>query len=261
MSKSKKSEKDEKKVGFYEKMKTDKRYNAKVQFIGYGVFILLIIIFLNVNGVSNGNISNTINDSVINNINDNEEVQEDNNSLLEIIDNNYSYDINISCMKGEEEFNYRYYGKSYDKNIEINKEIDSVVSTYYEVDGYYYGLNENGEYGLLKSDVIYDLVDYKYIELDEVISLIRKANLNHVLNSSNGNKEEVYNLLVRDLVISNKSDDVIVINVIEEDGKLSIDIDYSNLLKVFDSSISSCKVSYVYTDIGSVLEFNMENGE
>ena len=37
-------------------------------------------------------------------------------------------------------------------------------------------------------------------------------------------------LLVRDIVISNKSDDIITINLIEDEDKLSIDIDYTNLL-------------------------------
>ena len=37
---------------FVEKYKTDKKYKAKVQLIGYGVFILIILVGLNVSALS-----------------------------------------------------------------------------------------------------------------------------------------------------------------------------------------------------------------
>ena len=248
--------KSDDKVNFYEKMKKDKRYSAKVQFIGYGIFILLIIIFLNVTNMRS-NVENTVDDILDNQVTIQNSNSEEEVSLLGKLNNNYQYDINISLVKNDEEFKYHYYGKSYDSNIDINREFDGVLKNYYKVDDYYYIKNESNEYELVSSNVIYDLVDGKYIEVGDLLSLINKASLNHVLNSSTGNKEEVYNLLVRDLVISNKSDDYITINVIEEEDKLLIEVDYTSLLKVFDNSISSCKISYVYTNIGNVEEFNV----
>ena len=67
MSKNKKERniKDNDNNGFYEKMKNDKKYNAKVQFIGYGVFILLIVVFLNISSMNSGinsGVENTVND-------------------------------------------------------------------------------------------------------------------------------------------------------------------------------------------------------
>lgn len=254
MSKNKKNKSSNSKEeqNFYEKMKTDKRYNAKVQFIAYGAFILLLIIFLNINNNTTSN--NTITPELDN---DNKEVVEE-VSLLELINNNYEYDVNVLVNKNKTEtINHRYYGKSYKDNTIINKEINGTTNMYYQVDNYYYIKNENNEFGLIENNIIYDLINSKYIELPDVLKLIDKANLDHVVDSSNNDKESVYNLLVRDIVISNKSDDIVTIKVVEGDSKLSINIDYTNLMKVLDNSIEKCEISYVYTNIDKVEEFKI----
>lgn len=264
MSKNKKSNKvkENHEDSFFDKMKNDKKYSAKVQIVGWGVFVLLVIIFLNINSVSTT--GNSVNSNTVSNMVDDsgeEEVQEE-VTILKRISNNYVYDVNVSVTKSDNEvINQYYYGKSYDNNIEINKKVNDTLSKYYEVDGYYYIKNENNEFGLIQSNMIYDLIEGKYIELDDVLKLINKASLDHVINSSNDDKESVYNLLVRDVVISNKSEDVVTINVIEGTDKLSISIDYTNLMKVFDDTIQECKISYEYTNVGSVEEFSvMEDG-
>ena len=121
--------------------------------------------------------------------------------------------------------------------------------------------NDNDEFGLIQSSVIYDLIDSKYLELDGVLEIINKASLDHVVDSSNQAKVSVYNLLVRDLVISNKSDDLVIIRVVEDGGQLHINIDYTNLLKSLGDDILECEVDYVYTNINDVEEFNIMNKE
>lgn len=246
---------------FFKKMKEDKVYSAKVQFIGWGVFILLIIIFLNFGSmasVGNNMVGNNIGDNIIS---DNEDEDED-ESILNKISNNYEYEVNITGIRNEiENINYVYYGKSYDNNIEINKKVDDVLNKYYEIDGYYYIKNENNEFGLINNNIIYDLIDEKYIELDDILKLLERASLDHVLNSSDGEKESVYNLLVRDVVISNKSDDVVVIKVKEYDDKLSISIDYTNLFKVLDDTFNKCEINYLYTNINNVEEFDVKEDD
>ena len=67
----KKIEKTEsnKKETFFEKMK-DKKYKAKVEFIGYGIFIVVLIIYLNIASMdqspstSNTIFQNKVNESV-----------------------------------------------------------------------------------------------------------------------------------------------------------------------------------------------------
>lgn len=239
---------------FYQKMKTDKKYNAKVQIIAYSLFIILIIIFLNFNNINttNSSINNIIDDITSAPTQDQEE-----QSLLKQINNNYEYDINITLIKNEELIEQHYFGKSFNKNIEINKEFYNETNKYYEIDGYYYIKNENNEFGLIQSNIIYDLVDEKYIELSDIIKLIDKASLEHVVDSSVDDKTSIYNLLVRDLVISNKSNDVITIKVTESPKELTINIDYTNLMKVLDSTIQKCEIEYKYTSINKVEEFTI----
>ena len=242
------------KNNFFEKIRTDKKYSAKIQLLGYGLLIFLVILFLNINSMGNSSYNSVTNSEV-----DDEEVLEaENISLLEKISNNYEYDINIDLVKTtKEEIEYHYYGKSYENNLIINKEFNGNKSIYYNVDGYYYINNENNEYGLIKDELVYDLVDGQYIELDEVLKLIKKASLEHVEDSTSGAKESVYNLLVRDLVISNKSDDLIVDRVIEEDEKLSINIDYTKLMQILKEDVDKCEVEYVYTNIDKVEKFEI----
>ena len=100
----------EEKENFFKKMKEDKKYNAKVQLIGYGVFILIIVVFLNVGSMVGGNSTGVLENDIIEEVN-----------IIDEIDNNYEYNINISLSKGEELVNnYRYYGKRYNGNKEIN---------------------------------------------------------------------------------------------------------------------------------------------
>ena len=87
----------EKKESFFEKMRNEKRYNAKVQLIGYGILIGALIIYLNlsnlVSGGSNSNLSlDDFNDNLINNSGESTEV---NKNLLKSLANNYVYDIVI----------------------------------------------------------------------------------------------------------------------------------------------------------------------
>lgn len=248
--------KSDEKEGFFQKYKEDKKFNAKVQLVGYGVLIVLVILFLNISNMNSLGYNNVSDTNNFSNEEDNNNIEKV--SLLEKINSNYEYDINVDVTKVDgSTYNYRYYGKSYDNNIILNKTFDNTNNVYYGKDGYYYIKNEANEYGIIDNSVVFDLVDSNYIELDEVLEFIGKASLDHVLDSSNGDKESVYNVLVRDIVISNKTDNVVTINVSEKDEKLNIVIDYTNLISVLDTSISSCKISYIYSNIGKVDEFKI----
>ena len=94
----------EKDLSFVEKMKTDKKYSAKVQLIGYGVFVVVLIIYLNLSSMG----SNTMQgNNVINNVSGNEGSSEnteqvsasDKSSLLEKVNDNYYYDMVIDIKR------------------------------------------------------------------------------------------------------------------------------------------------------------------
>ena len=246
---------------FVDRMKNDKKYSAKVQLIGYGLLIVLLVIYLNFsntgNNISNGNAifgNNNVNTEV-------ENIDEDNSSLLEQVSNNYSYDVVIDVKKNneeneEEEKIIRYSGKSYDNKQEINKVEANVNTLYYKVDNRYYSKN-NEMVSFVKEDIVYDVIDGEYIEIADILKLMDKASLDHVTDYSSGKKEYVYHLKVKDVVVSYQKEDVIEIEVEEENGVLKIAIDYSTLFKAMDDNIIECKLKATITQIGEVEEFEV----
>ena len=58
------SNENEEKGTFFERYKTDKKFSAKVQLSGYGVFLLVLIVFLNVGAMNSGS---TVGNNVIGN--------------------------------------------------------------------------------------------------------------------------------------------------------------------------------------------------
>ena len=62
----------ESKQSFFQKFKNDKKYRAKVQLIGYTVFIVFLIVFINVSNVGNNYSYNSVDNNNLNTNNDNE---------------------------------------------------------------------------------------------------------------------------------------------------------------------------------------------
>ena len=280
-----KEENNSENKSFFEKLKTDKKYKAKVELTGYAIFIVVLVIFLNIS-----NIGNNYNYSDNNVVSDNEktevDIDEENSDLLESLDNNYSYDIKVEVKKGSSDSSQNkdaetvqnqdsdanekqnngnadsfgeiktvsYNGKAYDNNIVINKSFDNNNMTYYKVDKEYY-TKDGDKFNVVDINSVYDLLDAKYIEIAGVKEYIEKASLDHYTNYSSGKKEYVYNLKVSDVINSFKGDNLVEINVIIENDTINVKIDYSNLIKITDDSIIECLVTYVYKDIDKVEEF------
>lgn len=258
----------EKKESFLEKMKSDNTYNAKVQLIGYGVFIVILVVYLNLANMGN-NSDSLSNNTVFGNITGNDSVEntsEEDTDLLEKIGINYSYDVVIRLDKksmntetNEEvnvEHSIHYLGRAYGTKLEINKIVGDVTELYYKIDDSYYSKVDNIT-TLVKESIVYDIVDKEYIELDSILELMNKASLDYVTNYSSGKKESVYHLQVKD-IINYQSDDVIEIGVVEENDTLEIKIDYSNLFKVIDESIAECELEFIITDVGKVEDFSWQ---
>lgn len=248
-------------LSFFQKLKTDKKYSAKIQLIGYGLLIVVLIIYLNIssmgNSVSGGNTAISNEEKINDQLNS---TDIESNDLLKEIENNYQYDIHITMKKknGEldEETTLRYYGKSYDDQLEIFKEtLDSTV-TYYKLEGRYY-IKDDQSILFTDQSSVYDVLEGEYLELDEIKNLIAKASLDHVTDYSSGKKEYVYHLLIKDIILSYQKDDVVEIDAVMENETLTIDIDYSNLLKAIAGDVVECKVESVYSEIGKVEEFQV----
>ena len=253
------------KQSFFHRIKNDKKYKAKVELIAYLVIIVVIVIYLNVSNIGNNYDYNKVTDTNIKDVLTNN--VEDTGDMLKQLKDNYTYNIDISVKsKGnnvEDKVvnNYSYSGKVYKDNMIIDKNLNNTVYNYYKVMDEYY-VKEGDIYKIIKDSDVYDLIDKKYIELNDVRKYIDKASLDHVTNYSSGKKEYVYNLKVKDVIGSYMEDDVVSIIIVVENDSVVMSIDYTNLLMVIDDNIIDCKLVYTYKDINKVEEFTvMEDDE
>ena len=256
----------EEKHSFLERYKSDKRFSAVVQLGGYGVFLFGLIIYLNISSIGGDSYTgnNVIGNTVGSGIKENPSL--DDASLLEKLSDNYSYDIKIGYKKKsmdttnnkevEIEHGIRYSGKSYDNKLEINKDRDNNTYLYYRVDDKYYSMIDNITSNV-KGNEVYDVINNKYIEIDKIIELINESSLDHVTNFSNGKKEYVYHYNVLSPNSSNNLDNIVEIRIVENNGILDIDIDYTNLVKELDSTIVSLELAAIVSDIGLVEDFEV----
>ncbi|MBR3161650.1 MAG: hypothetical protein IKF19_02860 [Bacilli bacterium] len=241
---------------FLKKYQSDERYKSKVQLMGYLIFIVILVIYLNISHIGqnyNYNTSNTTSDkyNTLTTINENNKEL----SLLKTLNDNYNYSVTIAITRAkedniEENITINYNGKSNGENIIINKDLNNTTDTFYKAgDEYYQKINEN--YEIMAENEIYDIISAKYIEYSSLKKYIEKASLDHYTNYSSGKVEYVYNLNVSDIIKSYKKDDKIQINIVEENNTITIDIDYDNLFKILNNKIKTCRINYKYSNIGS----------
>ena len=189
---------------FFHKYKTDNKYKSKVQLTGYLIFIIILIIYLNVSNMGknyNYNSSNNVNKTEIPSTTTNETKEDA--SLLKKLDNNYTYNVNISIKRTkedetEENIAINYNGKSNEENMIINQTENNITNTFYKAGDEYYKKN-NENYELMAENEIYDSINAKYIEYSSLKKYIEKANLDHYTNYSSGKVEYVYNLNISDI--------------------------------------------------------------
>lgn len=253
----KKERKEKKDLSFLEKFKSDKKYKAKVELVGYGVFILILVLYLNIAsaGSSSVNYQDSINDEKTNNTTD-EKTASSEIDILFNNDINYEYEVNLSFKtKEEEEKNLIYKGKKYSDEMIIEKNFNEDVVTYYKLGKEYY----NTSMELLSVNDIYDNISYEYIELDSVLSNLKLASLDHITDYSSGKKEYVYHLSIRDILNKDTGDLKIEYSVEIDNDIFDIKVDYSNLYKELDSDIISLEVEYIYKNINKIEELNLKN--
>lgn len=246
---NKKTNKEDKvnKDSFFYKYKNDSKYNAKAQLIFYVVFIIFVVIYLNFSRVGKNYDYNNITNKNYNN-------KTEETNLFDVISDNYNYKVNVSGVLKNNNINYIYSGKRSGENTTIDRNVNNKLDYFYKISDEYYVKNDD-EYKFIDSSLVYDTISYKYLEFDSIMKLLKKASLDHVENTSSGEYNYKYNLLVRDVVKSYNGDDVVSINVHVTDYNLSIDIDYTNLFKIIYNDFSSCKINYLYSDIGKVDKF------
>lgn len=250
------------KQSFFEKLK-DKKYKAKLELsMGFGLIIILLV-YANISGVGNNydyNYNTTTNQT-------GSTTQEEKTFILDNITDNYSYNIDITLSRAESmmnieeetnlvEYHYIYQGKRNKNNTIINKLVENNTNTYYKVDNEFY-TKDAENYIPEKEENIYDLIEEKYLLLENIKEYINLASLDHTTTYSNGFVSYVYVLKVKDILKNSTQDDSIKIEVDLENEIPTITIDYTPLLNQLDSTINECKVTVKYTDVNVVEKFTI----
>jgi len=184
---------------YIEKWKNDNKFRAKIKLLLYGIFIVSVTIY----AASLNPINNIDNEDI-------EETSENINTNVIPKVNNYNYRIKI------DDDEYWYYIKETDNKKEIVKEINGEKYNYlYEDNNYYKEVNNN--YIKININEVYDILEYSYLDIDNINSYLEKA-------ENNGQEYLVY---LKDVILSNETNDYFVILINDK----QISIDYTPLLK------------------------------
>lgn len=210
---------DNKKINLKEKW-NDKRERAKIELILYAIFFIGVIIFVRVgNNISNNNI-NTSDNLFISQIND-----------------NYSYDTKVNINDN----NYEYIGKVLGYNSTIEKKENNTDEYFYKKNDKYYKLDQDNGYILSNKNDIYDVINYDYMDINNIKEYIKTS------NNDNG----IYKVKISDIILNSSSSDYITIKL--DNINNTIEIDYTNLLRINDNNITKAIVNITYSDINKII--------
>ena len=210
---------DKKKLTLKEKW-NDKRERAKIELILYAIFFIGVIIFVRVgNNISNNNI-NTSDNLFISQIND-----------------NYSYDIKVNINDN----NYEYIGKVLGYNSTIEKKDSNTDEYFYKKNDKYYKLDQDNGYVLSNENDIYNIISYDYMDINNIKEYIKTS------NNDNG----IYKVKISDIILNSSSSDYITIKL--DNINNTIEIDYTNLLRINDNNITKAIVTITYSDINKII--------
>ena len=216
----KENEKVDKKKPTLKEKWNDKRERAKIELILYAIFFIGVIIFVRVgNNISNNNI-NTSDNLFISQIND-----------------NYSYDIKININDN----NYEYIGKVLGYNSTIEKKDNNIDEYFYKKNDKYYKLDQDNGYVLSNKNDIYDVINYDYMDINNIKEYIKTS------NNDNG----IYKVKISDIILNSSSSDYITIKL--DNINNTIEIDYTNLLRINDNNITKAIVTITYSDINKII--------
>ena len=209
---------DNKKINLKEKW-NDKRERAKIELILYAIFFIGVIIFVREgNNISNNNI-NTSDNLFISQIND-----------------NYSYDIKININDN----NYEYIGKVLGYNSTIEKKDSNTDEYFYKKNDKYYKLDQDNGYILSNKNDIYNIISYDYMDINNIKEYIKTS------NNDNG----IYKVKISDIILNSSSSDYITIKL--DNINNTIEIDYTNLLRINDNNITKAIVTITYSNINKL---------
>ncbi|MDO5569328.1 MAG: hypothetical protein Q4G04_04375 [bacterium] len=173
-------------------------------------------------------------------------------NLIDKPTNNYNYEILINITENNIEKVYTFYGTRLSEKYLIMKKVDNVLEKYYQDLNIYYKVVDNN-YIQVTAEQIYP-INYSYLTIDLINSYIEKSNL--VLESINYKEQSMlynYETSVSDVLLDQVSNnDVFAIFEKYSSDSYQLSIDYTNVVKHSNNSISNCLVTITYTEIGKI---------
>lgn len=201
----------------------DKKGRAKIELSLYLIFFIVIVVFTRVSSSSIGNSNNSNNVEV--------------SSFINELKDNYEYDMNITINNDT----YNYHGILLGNNSSIEVKSNDIDKYYYIMNNKYYELDDNGNYILTTTDDVYPYINYIYL------------NINNIKNFINNSVKEdnIYKIKISDIILNSTSTDSIIISVNESNK--SIEIDYTNLLKIDNDSVNKANVVITFSNINNII--------
>ena len=209
----------------------DPKEKAKIQLILFLIFIVFAVLFARL--TTNYDDNNYINEA--GNIIDNTTTE------IDLINDNYNYNIVIDMETSIGNKTISYGGIKYNNKMIISKKIDDNITNYYMENNNYYIYRDEG-YVLSNIDEVYNIINYNYLNVSNIKEYINK-----------GIKDEnIYLIKVNNINADSTSKEYITIEINSNENDIELIIDYTNLLK--EKDIMSCKVKYIFTDINKITE-------
>ena len=207
---------DNNKKTFKEKWQ-DKRYQAKIKLSGYSIFVVIAIIMILVGGATNN--KNTIID---NGLEDNKTIKDNtdtkDNKLFTIA---YPYIIELNYNIDNTKNNITYKYSNNNNELLITKTNNDIVTNYKYISNKYY-IENNDNYILTNINKVYDIIDYEYLDIDNINNYLNNATL----------ENDIYKVYLKDIILNNTSDKYITIKLLDN----SVEIDYTYLLNILNNS-------------------------
>ena len=207
---------DNNKKTFKEKWQ-DKKYQAKIKLSGYSIFVVIAIIMILVGGATNN--KNTVID---NGLEDNKTIKDNtdtkDNKLFTI---SYPYIIELNYNIDNTKNNITYKYSNNNNELLITKINNDIVTNYKYISNKYY-IENNDNYILTNINKVYDIIDYEYLDIDNINNYLNNATL------ENG----IYKVYLKDIILNNTSDKYITIKLLDN----SVEIDYTYLLNTLNNS-------------------------
>ena len=207
---------DNNKKTFKEKWQ-DKKYQAKIKLSGYSIFVVIAIIMILVEGASNN--KNTVID---NELEDNKTIKDNTDTKdnkLFTIDYPYIIELNYNIDNTKNNITYKYSNNN--NELLITKTNNDTVTNYKYISNKYY-IENNDNYILTNINKVYDIIDYEYLDIDNINNYLNNATL------ENG----IYKVYLKDIILNNTSDKYITIKLLDN----NVEIDYTYLLNTLNNS-------------------------